>query len=74
MGDNGKKARYTKTVRIRISPSDFSDLEKIAKAYDISVSELVRRAITSYKNNFTKNIAPAIRFCKQHNLLDLSVD
>ena len=71
MGNNGKKAKYIKTVRIRVTPTEYDDLRELAKAHDTSISELVRQAITSQKINFKKNLTPALRLAKNNGLIEI---
>ena len=46
MGDNGKRAKYTITIRIRIDEDTFNKLSTIAKQRNKKPSTLAREFIT----------------------------
>lgn len=55
MGDNGKRAQFSKIIRLRISPAQYADLIRIARAHQTSVSAVARMSINDFIFNFNRN-------------------
>ena len=48
MGDNGKRAKFTQTIRVRVTPEMYATLCVLSAKKEISVGKVVRNCITIY--------------------------